>query len=330
MKTFARTLLAACCLAVGLSHAAAPKRWTILNLGDLAGGVGGSLAQAVNDRGQVVGSATARAPGGFGYQTHAFLWEDGVMRDLGTPPTSTMSDALDVNDRGAVLGGDGLGRTYLWQNGEWVLVSAPGFPDRINKFGDIAGAYVNAAGRSHAYLLKDSVLYDAGTLGGRFSSPSAMNDRGAIVGRSSLLGETEIHAFKYEGGAIVDLGTLGGIFSAANGINNHGVVVGASWDAARNAFAFVHDGSVMRRLLPDLPAPQTATAINDRGAIVGNLGQNGSYLYESGVVTILESIPEVKAAGWTQLIPTAINNRGWITGWGRRPGESDKAFLLVP
>jgi probable HAF family extracellular repeat protein len=330
MKAVARILLAACCFAAALSHAAAPKRWTILNLGDLAGGVGGSIAQAVNDRGQVVGQATARSPGGFGYALHAFMWEDGVMRDLGTPPTSTMSGAIDVNDRGLVLGGDGLGVTYFWQSGEWVRVSAPGFPDRINKFGDIAGAYTNAAGRSHAYLLKGSVLHDVGTLGGAWSSPSGINDRGAIVGHSSLPGETRIHAFKYQDGAIVDLGTLGGTFSVANAINNHGVVVGASWDAARDAFAFVHDGGVMRRLLPELPAPQNPTAINDRGAVVGHLGQNGSFLYDNGEVTLLESIPEVKAAGWTQLIPTGINNRGWITGYGRRPGESDKAFLLIP
>jgi probable HAF family extracellular repeat protein len=258
------------------------------------------------------------------------MWEDGAMRDLGTAPGATMSDAIDVNDRGAVLAGDGLGGQYLVQNGEWVRLSVPGFADRVNKFGDIAGVYSPIAGRSHAYLMKDSVLYDAGTLGGSFSSPEAMNDRGAVVGRSSLSDGIQIHAFKYQDGSIVDLGTLGGTFSAGLGINNHGVVVGASWDANRNAFAFVHDGSGMRRLLPDRPAPQTATAINDRGAIVGDLGQAGSYLYENGEVTILESIPEVRAGGWRRLVPTAINNRGWITGWGSLPGQSDKAFLLIP
>ena len=330
MKIAARLLLALVCLVAAVSQAAAPKRWTMINLGTLAGGVGGSTALAINHRGQVVGSATAPAAGGFGFAIHAFIWEDGTMRDLGTAPGATMSDAIDVTDRGVALAGDGLGGQYLVQDGEWVRLSVPGFADRINKFGDIAGVYSPSAGRSHAYLLKDGALHDAGTLGGAFSLPEAMSDRGAIVGRSSLPGETRIHAFKYQSGTIVDLGTLGGTFSVANGINNHGVVVGASLDADRNAFAFVHDGSVMRRLLPDLPAPQTATAINDRGAIVGDLGQGGSYLYESGVVTILESIPEVQAGGWTRLVPTAINNRGWITGWGIRPGESDKAFLLIP
>jgi hypothetical protein len=107
--------------------------------------------------------------------------------------------------------------------------------------------------------------------------------------------------------------------------------VGTSVSASNQALAFIHDGTVMRRLLPDLPPPQAATAINDRGAVVGNLGGNGSYLYEDGVVTRLESIPEVQAAGWTSLVPTDINDRGWITGWGTRVGGgSSKAFVLIP
>src|SRR5688572_13616553 len=100
-----RHLLAICCLAAATTQAAPPARWTFIPLGDLAGGIGGSTALAVNDRGQVTGSATAPAAGGFGYALHAFLWEDGVMRDLGTAPGRTMSDAIDVNDRGAVLAG---------------------------------------------------------------------------------------------------------------------------------------------------------------------------------------------------------------------------------
>lgn len=322
-----RVLLFLCCAFVAFAHAAPPVRWTMLDLGDLAGGLGGSTALAVNGRGAIVGSATAAVPGGFAL--HAFMWEDGVMRDLGTPAGATMSDAIDINDRGFVLGGDGLGGQYLWRDGEWVRLSVPGVVDRINKFGDMAGVHA-VAGRSHVYLLKGTVLHDGGTLGGSFASPHAMNDRGAIVGRSSLAGEAQIHAFKYQDGAMIDLGTLGGTFSVATGVNNHGVVVGASWDEARDAYAFVHDGTIMRRLLPGLPAPQTATAINDRGAIVGNLGQNGSYLYEDGEVTLLESIPEVRAGGWTRLVPTAINNRGWITGWASRPGQSSRAFVLVP
>src|SRR5204862_7945186 len=123
-----------------------------------------------------------------------------------------------------------------------------------------------------------------GTLGGRFSSGFAINDKGEVAGHSTIAGESALHAFVYRDGAIRDLGTFGGYFTIANAINNQGVVVGTSVDATGKALAFVHDGTVMRRLL-DLPPPQAATAINDRGAIVGDLGQNGSYLFDGGVVT---------------------------------------------
>jgi probable HAF family extracellular repeat protein len=331
MKGFllTRWLLAVLFIVAGISHAAPPARWTILNLGDLAGGVGGSSALAINNRGQVVGSATAAVPGG-GFQLHGFLWEDGVMRDLGLTPSSTISTASELNDRGAVLAGDGIGGSYIWKDGTWNRITFGGFVNDLNKFEAMTGAYSPIAGRTHAFIYRDGAVQDLGTLGGTFASGFAINDRGEVAGHSTIAGESALHAFVYRDGAMQDLGSLGGFFTIANAINNRGVVVGTSVDASGNALAFVHDGTAMRRFL-DLPPPQQATAINDRGAIVGDLGQNGSYLYDDGVVTRLESIPEVQAGGWTRLIPTGINDRGWITGWGMRSGGgSDKAFVLIP
>ena len=327
---FAAWLLAILSVVASASQAAPPARWTILNLGDMAGGIGGSTALAINNRGEIVGSATAVAPGG-GYATHGFLWRDGVMHDIGTPPGSTMSTAEDINDRGTVFAGDGLGGSFLWRDGVWERLTFGGFVNDLNKFEAMTGAYNAGVGRVHAFIYRNGALLDLGTLGGAFSAGSAINDRGEVAGQSTIAGESQLRAFVYRDGAIQDLGTFGGYFTDAKAINNRGVVVGASLDTANQAFAFIHDGTAMRRLLPDLPAPQRATDINERGAVVGDLGQNGSFLWEDGVTTRLESIPEVQAGGWTRLIPTGINDRGWITGWGLRAGGgSDKAFVLIP
>ena len=63
---------------------------------DLGAGAGSS-ADAVNDRGQVVGTTG-------GLEGRAFLWENGKRIDLGALPGDTHSEAYDINQHGAVVG----------------------------------------------------------------------------------------------------------------------------------------------------------------------------------------------------------------------------------
>jgi len=113
-----------------------------------------------------------------------------------------------------------------------------------------------------------------------------------------------------------------------------GVVVGEAWDVNNFALPFIYDGAM--RLLFNAPLGTKAWALNDHGDVVGTYAGTQSFLYQDGAVTLLEQLPEVKAAGWVQLIPTSINDRGWIVGMGRTsapvpPGHMPwKAFLLRP
>ena len=78
-------------------------------LTDLGGAF--SFANDINEAGQVVGSATTASG-----QSHAFLWENGAMTDLGTLGGPT-SGAGGLNDAGQVVGGSRVSasRTAPWR-----------------------------------------------------------------------------------------------------------------------------------------------------------------------------------------------------------------------
>jgi probable HAF family extracellular repeat protein len=167
---------------------------------------------------------------------------------------------------------------------------------------------------------------DLGTLGGAFSAATAINNRGQVVGRSTLNGETITRAFLWEDGVMTDLGTLGGTFTTANAINNRGQAVGASEitaNAARHAVLFDRNGITD---LGAVPASLVGTAfgINNRDDIFGGSTTQGSSRtgpfhaaqFKDGVGVDLGTLggPTSFAAG--------VNNRGQAVGRADLPGGS--------
>jgi probable HAF family extracellular repeat protein len=132
----------------------------MIDLGTLPGGTY-SIARAINGSGQVVGYGDVKVNGLKALQQHAFLWQKGVMTDLGTlgakprPYQVVSSIADDVSDTGQVVGmsdsipGDESSiHAFLWRNGVmadlnaqfpggsgWVLTQADG----INRAGQVVG-----------------------------------------------------------------------------------------------------------------------------------------------------------------------------------------------
>jgi probable HAF family extracellular repeat protein len=136
----------------------------MVDLGTLGGH--SSAALAINDHGQVVGTADIAGQN----INHAFLYENGHMIDLGTLYGS-FSYAIAINASTQILGDSaakgnlfpyGERVPFLYQNGSmvplndlidprsgWFLNSA----NAINDRGWIVGAGTNPLGENHAFLL---------------------------------------------------------------------------------------------------------------------------------------------------------------------------------
>ena len=95
--------------AFSAKHALLWENGTVISLGNL-GGQGWNTPMAINRRGDtIVGFSDLPGDVSGGVLTpnfHAFIWtkESGKMTDIGVLPGDTLSEALDVNDQGQVVG----------------------------------------------------------------------------------------------------------------------------------------------------------------------------------------------------------------------------------
>lgn len=214
-----------------------------------------ALAFLINERGQVVGwSYTSSEPATpsclFPLTTGSFLWEDGMMKDIGGFG-GTCTVASDLNNRGQVVG-----TSFVT--------------------GDLA---------FHPFLWDGHTLQDLPTLGGTSGTAVALNDAGRAVGSANLPGDQQFHASLWDNGVIIDLGVLSGDgASFAQSVNSKGQVVGSS--ATINftqvrAFLW-EDGEPMVDLNTLIPSGATLQlvvpgTINDRGEIAGiGMDANGN------------------------------------------------------
>jgi probable HAF family extracellular repeat protein len=256
---------------------------------DIDGSGGGfSWAHDVNNRGQIVGRFASDAG-----SHHAFLWERGVMLDLGTLPGGSHSEAYAINDRGQVVGWstvDETTRTLF--DGCW-----------------------------HAFLWANGTMTDLGSLGdNRFQSYAySINDRGQIVGISST-GDYPTGVWRavvWQRGTIIELdGVPEAVNTSAFDINSRGRIVGA-WEGTSGGGGALRWRRRSTDALATLPgATRTeAHAISSRGLIAGfgdsaeHPGQSHAILWAGDRVTDLGTLP-----GGVWSFGRNINNRRQVVG----------------
>jgi len=198
------------------------------------GTLGGQDAQAnfVSNAGDVVGVSLL----GDRKTRHAFLWQNGKMKDLGALPDGSFSAAYSINETGDVVGvadKGGQNHAVKWHNGViqdlGTIEKQPrSFATSINKSGVIVGFGETDDG-VHALKFGKTDIDDLGVLGGDPSNARAINDAGTIVGMSGFNGH-DLHAFIYRSGAMTDLNLLIPADTTwrlreADDINNRGEII---------------------------------------------------------------------------------------------------------
>ena len=174
----------------------------MVNLGNLGGTgqFGGNAAIAINNQGQVIGQSDL--PGDTA--NHGFIWQKGVMTDLGTLKGDFISGAIGISDQGVVVGtsldSDFNLRAFVWQNGAMTdlntLVAAnPAklklqLAEAINSRGEIVGFAVNSAGETHAYLATPQLAIVINGPGGAISSTNTFQTAESSIGLSAAQSTT--------------------------------------------------------------------------------------------------------------------------------------------
>ncbi|WP_374569359.1 hypothetical protein [Ideonella sp.] len=205
-----------------------------------------SYASALNDAGQVVGTAV-RKDGRVG----ALTWVDGVELELqDLPGPHRNSYAFGVNNAGQIAGKSLAGgkrwHAVVWDQGSIVELVDPNDEQdsdarHINDDGLIVGVRTVDEFHSHATSWDHGVMTDLGVLdGGARSVASASNSHGLIVGISNIAGGEPwlYRAVAWRSGVITDLGLLTGAQAGyASAVNDTGTIVGASeaFPASRTA-----------------------------------------------------------------------------------------------
>jgi len=305
------------------------KQKEITDLGTLGGNE--SFAEAVNDRGQVTGLALNAIPDPFsfyyvllygssnGTQTRGFLWDNGVMQDLGT------------------LGGPDT------------------FPNLVNQRGQVAGfSYTNSTPDPntglptfHPFLWeKGKGMKNLGSFGGAATaSVNGLNERGEVVGGTDLPGDTQAHPFLWDGEKLIDLiaPPFGGDgYGEASWINEAGEVVGLAGlpvpcaDSGHEIqHAFLWRDGVMTDLGTVAGSPNSqGSYINSKTQVVGlsfacDFSVHDAILWENGSMIDLNALisPDTPFHLYSA---SFIDDRGEIAAFGSLVNGDRHALLLTP
>jgi probable HAF family extracellular repeat protein len=374
-----------------VTHAFRWQNGNVTDLGALPGDTNCSIPMAINAGGEIVGiSENGQVDALTGVnETRAVRWRDGEIEDLGSFG-GNQNAALRTNNNGQIVGwslnsvpdpyspidlvlfsSNGTQtRAVVWQDGQMQDLGTLGtgndaIAGLINEHGQIAGISYTTATANPAtgiptqdpFFWEKGEMVDIGSLGGAFGLTAGINNRGQVIGVSSLAanpgaclfgieGDPNCHPFLWDRGKLIDLNTdtFGGNPLIAYGINDAGEIVGIGAFPNAPFDAYIWRKGVATDLGHLSDCTSFANAINSHSQVVGGTFscQDGTrtharaFLWEKGSMIDLNTV--ISANSPLQLVVAyGINDREEIVGEGVPPGvppanysSQGHAFLLIP
>jgi probable HAF family extracellular repeat protein len=249
----------------------------------------------MNSANQIVGSMES-----IGTSTHAFLYRDGDVIDLGTFGGSGATEAYSINSMGVVVG------------------------------------YSSASGGNRAFRWEDGIMEDLHLPLGPSNSAYDVNDNNQIVGWMGPSVGGGARAYRWHNGVVTQL-HFGPSTSAAYAINNHGDCVGFIHEQTpdgefNKAVKWNANGTTV--YLGGLAGYEHCRAwdINDDGTVIGfcyNTSPEGGeigFIWDDGAIAELSNFVPPTFGGR----PYALNNNGQIaTNGAIQSGPGPWDFIPV-
>lgn len=316
---------------VTVESAESAPRYRLEDIGTLGGGA--AEVAGVNDSGVVTGSSQLPNSG----TVHAFVWQSGILRDLG--PVANQSFARDVDGAGRVLGVTAVGgpnpnSAFVWNPiaGIRMLPGLEGGTWAMNGLGAVVGASGAPGMPGRPVLWREATGIQF--LGASEGIARGINDRGQVVGSMVDPGSSGMRAFLWEEGSLTVLGTLTGETTVALGINEVGQVVGASEVGPGLQHAVLWEDGIVKDLGTLPGRGSRALNINVHGVAVGFAttvqGAQRAVVWHGNTPHDLNQWVD-GLDGRILVEAVDINGRGQIAGVLFQPSDGTRrAFLLTP
>lgn len=304
-------------------------RYQAIDLGSIAPTGNATQANAINDKGQIVGRSQTTEVSGTGFRNQGFVWENGEFKPL----TST-----GIKNGG----GDNTGKEVTQRGGG-------GFTAAINDLGAIAGTSDEFAGqatdRGLLWQREDAGDYELQItdLPGVESYFFDINNKNEIAGRhiygpgSTSTASNRTRAFYSSEGFINPLPDLGGDTGRAVGINNKSVIVGevdsdGLNDKTVNTAALWEKGADGKYKLTNLGTfgaeQATLRDINDSGQIIGSTsGGTGATATSSPFLLQNGQKINIGSLGGETGAAAGINQFGQVVGVSQNSSLQNRAFV---